>query len=259
MNGLPPRLSRLEWSQQAAANQLEGVRWVEGSLSARRPMYRLVRGEDSRLRYHHIPYVRYLPAPMVDAVAEAQAAGVVTLQEALVLLFGRVEWTVATRGYLWSPLSAYPKILARVVEAFGIDPLLHKHNPEALSRLAAILPAWHPFRGSVRRAREVIEAISEEPSRFIAISVEEEGPVPPALQQEVFCCRSLSFWEARRYARRSPVYRISGGFLHFQPEGGAFSLRKEDVLVQWKRGEQLPQALFRLLPPWKVIRLVVVP
>ena len=254
------RTPDLEWSHRSAAGGADDLEWVDSRIDPNRRPFLQEETPDGR-RFSHIPYPLFMPPVMAQSAANAQASGQATMAEGLLLLYARAEWLVHSRNWMWSPLSPVPRLLAYMVEAFGIEQELHRDDPEVLSRLAGMLPTWHPSRGTVDRAREVLECTGDDAqARHVAFAQRDgERPVNPSLRDEVMACRSASFWASRQDEEATPHYRIENGFLKFQPSAGdSFVLRREDVLLEWREKSILPRQLVRLLPAWTVVRLVIV-
>lgn len=259
---LAAREPALEWAHRAAKQELEGLGWVDTNLDPKAPALSQREDEstDEERRFLHFPYTAFMPNVLANAAIEAKAHGEAPMVEAVVLLLARPEWLIAGRHLMWSPLSPVPRILSTLVEAFGVDQDLHRNDPEILARLAAQLPGWHAHRGTVSRAREVLESTGDLAQADGTATVATDGEVPtsPDLREEVFACRDETWWAARSKGEPEPEYRISGGVLKFQPKSGnAYVLRREDVLVEWQAGRPVPRQLMRLLPSWVVVRLVI--
>ena len=256
---LAARVPALEWAHQASANELEQLKWVDTRLDPELiPMRQSRTSARGRMRVRAHPYLRGLPPIIVEAALASQATGRVSGWEALVLLFAKMEWTIRGRRYLWAPYSPVPRLLASMVETYGVEVGIHHNNPERLRRLTALLPVWHPHRGSVSRAREVLAACDSESYLEGAISADgDSGGAPaPRLSDEVFTCHDATWWDHRATGEADPEYRIVGGYLRFQPSDvDAFALRREDVLIHWTPGRPLPHHAVRLLPAWMVVRL----
>jgi hypothetical protein len=268
---LRPRLAHHAWARRAAARELDGLEWVDARIDADGPLFRETCTEDGSATFAHLPYAAFLPPPMVRAAMQAQAQGRATLLEALHLLFARVEWRAATRHLVWSPLSPTPEVLAVLVEAFGVEPALHGDRPEALARIASLLPSWRPFRGSVTHARALLEAATgvgievrggaerpqAAPTREPDLEEQTEDEptedvpfrVPPA---EIFACRS-SDWLAARGSDTPTTLRIDGGFLTID---GLAQNRAEDAFVALSDAPRAARPFARLLPPWCTIRVL---
>ena len=257
---LASRLPALEWAHRSAAGILEGMGWVDTDLSTDHAPYRQREHAVEGRIFSHLPYTAFLPPPVAEDAVEAQRMGQVPAWEALYMVFARLEWLLASRQYLWTPLSPIPELLAFLVEAFGIDPTLHQRQPAVLARLTAVLPYWHPQLGTVEKAFEILERAESDDQDTALAYLDRDGEIPlsPSLFDEVCACRSVGWWARRREMEAAPQYRISGGFLRFQPmDGGSFVLRREDVLVEWTPPDPLPRKLMRLLPVWTEFRLVV--
>ena len=264
MSGTSERLAArepaLEWARRSAAGELDHLDWVEAELApTSKPFSQQEDGEGSR-SFRHLPYTAFLPPPVAEAAQYARGRGQATMHEALQLVFARLEWLLAARRYLWAPVSSDPLLLAQLAEAFGVGQEIHRHRPDVLARLAALLPTWHPARGTLDRALEVIDAVDDsEPPPCVAC-LEDDGEVPevPELKDEVFRCRDAEWWRRRRQEGAAPRHRIEDGLLRFQPDSEpAFALQREDVLLEWDPDEgALPRNLMRLLPVWCEVRLV---
>ncbi|MFT5586919.1 MAG: hypothetical protein ACI9VR_004522 [Cognaticolwellia sp.] len=255
---LAARAAGLEWAHRNAADSLKGLDWVDSNLDPNIPAFTQI-AEGEQRRFSHLPYAVFLPTVMTNAAVQAQRDGQAPMQEALVLLFARMEWMVSNRQRMWSPLSPLPKMLATLVEAFGVDQDLHREDPEILARLAAQLPQWHPCRGTVERAKEVLESTGDLPQADGTYTLGADGPAPKILADEVFVCHTSSWWDERCLPDSAAAYRIDSGVLKFQnasPEKQV-PLRCEDLLLEWVPERPLPRQLLRLLPTWVVVRLVL--
>lgn len=251
----------LEWATRSGSGELEDLGWVAAEVSPELRPLRQFDDESGRRRFRHYPYTLFLPPAVAQAAEQLQRAGHPTAWEGLVLLFARTEWTMASRDYLWTPSSPAPALLGSLVEAFGIEAALHRRDPDTLRRLTALLPSWHPTRGTVARARDVLESCELQHELESVTTLDESGRIPrsPKLDDEVFTCHVALWWQLRRQDRSAPEYRITDGYLRFQPADDAakWVLRKEDVLLTWRPGGDVPKAALRLLPSWSVVRLVV--
>lgn len=257
---LAPRVPTLEWAQRSAAGETEGLGWVDSSLETGGVPFQQTEAEDGERRFRHLPYSAFLPPPVAEVAREAEREGRVTAHEALQLIFARLEWLVAARQHLWSPLSPTPRLLAYLVEAFGVDAPLHRNRGEVLSRLAAYLPRWHPLRGRVDKAIEILEEADtgEDPIAVAYRDKDGELPDKPAIRDEVLRCRDIEWWRRRQQKGAGPAYRIHDGLVLFQPkEGPAYALQQEDVLVEWDPDQPLSRNLMRLLPAWAEFRLSI--
>lgn len=256
---MPPpraRLPEVEWARRAAAGELAGTDWVAVSADPHaRPFSQVGRGEAAT--FHHMPYVAFLPDLVREAVAGAVAEGELTLLEGAVRVMAWPEWFTRSRHLLWTAQTPVPALLARLLEAYGVDPEVHGHDPVRLVRLRARLSAWHPRRGELQPALDLLAGAGEAELPAVAHL---SGPTPEEaglpLRDEVFACRDLSWWEARLGAPAEPVLRVEAGLLRFQPARGGFRLRVDDVVCAWPGRQPLPRALLRLLPAWAVLRLV---
>ena len=246
----------LEWALRSASGSLEGLDWVEATIEPDAPAYRVVATEDGEDRFRQVPAARFLPPNLARAARAAQDQGEATAQEGLLLVFAEAEWLFRSLGLLWAPYSPAPQLLASLVESYGIDPALHGGDSEHLASLVALLPRWHPHRGSPERAALVLEACGEGAQADGAqAGGQRPGCEPDGLRDEAFVCRGYEFWRCRA-SEASPEYVIRGGVMRFQPrEGAAFPLRREDVLIPWRAGSDAPRHLIRLLPAWTVVRL----
>lgn len=247
------RLPVLEWCHRTAAGAHPDLEWADGTVEVHAETYRTVEGEDGAVRFQHVPYAGFQPPSMLEAQQVAQARGVATLQEALLLLFARPEWHLAARDRVWTSLTAAPPVLRRLVEAYGIERALHRDDPEALARLVALLAVWFPSRGTHAAATRVLDAAAvAAPGELRTLAA--DGPQPPALEREVFVCRATAFWEARCPDGASTAMRIEGGVLLFQTPAVEVPLRREDVAMAWRPEATGATALWRLLPPWTLVR-----
>ena len=167
---------------------------------------------------------------MVEAAQQAQEYGEPTVLEGLLLLNAKIEWLIETRKYLWSPLSPVPKLLDSLADAFGVTSELHHNKPDVLLRLAAVLPKWYPHRGSVQRARFLIEDTIGTP---LNVTTQEANEAPMSLDNEVMMCRwtcAPSDFEA--ITKSKPM------------KDGLFSLMGivpalvEDTVVEWCKGDE---------------------
>lgn len=256
---LAEREPTLEWASRSADGQLDGLDWADTDLDPTGVPFsqRLTAGGE--IAFRHLPYTAFLPPPIAEAALDAQRRGQATLHEALLLVFARIEWVIASRDFLWSPLSPVPLVLAHLAEAFGVGEELHRGRPAALARLTAILPRWHPRRGSVERALEVIQAVEAEDDEPLCVAyLDEDGEDPdfPSLRDEVLRCRDAEWWRRRQQEGAEARYEVADGLLRFQPaKGPAFVMQKEDVLLEWDPERSLPRNLMRLLPAWAELRL----
>lgn len=258
---LAAREPALEWSRRSAAEEVEDLSWVDADLDPDRPTFVQREQHGGERTFRHLPYTAFLPPPVAEAAQEAQRRGQATLHEALLLLYARIEWLMASRQYLWSPLSPMPKLLAHMAEAFGVGAELHRNRGDSLARLVAILPRWHPHRGTVAKALEVVEALDGDDAEPLLLAhADEDGAAPdlPNLRDEVFRCREGDWWKRRGQEGAALHLRMEEGLLRFQPEEGpVFELQREDVLIDWDGENPLPKHLMRLLPAWAEFRLVV--
>lgn len=257
-SALSPRVPTLEWSHRAAAGELEALSWVDTRLDPRLAPMRQVAKPGKPTRFRARQHLEHLPTPLVEAATDAQSKGRTTAWEGLQLLFAGLEWLVEGRRYLWAPFSPVPRLLATLVETYGVEPAIHRNDPERLSRLAALLPVWHPFRGSVRRARELLDTcdLADQLDGAVGADGESGEGEAPDLRDEVFACHGLHWWDHRSETSSETEYRISGGYLRFQPENGVgFAIRREDVLIHWQPGRPVPHDAIRLLPAWTSVRL----
>ena len=246
-----------EWCHLHQAGELEGVGWVDARLDLELEGGRQVLTSDGYLLFRHRALLRTLPRWVAESAVDAQKRGEVTAWEALQLVFARMEWLIRTRRHLWAPWSPVPRLLASLVETFGVEPQIHRYDPDRLSRLAALLPAWHPHRGTLKRAVELLATADE--GDALAGAADLEGstqPDAPRLGNEVLVVHGIAWWRHRAAEGAEPMYRISGGLVRFQPRSGpSFNLTREDVLFAWTPGTALPQNALRLLPAWTVVRL----
>ncbi len=271
MSELPPnqlgtRTADLDWAHRQAGSEESDLGWVDVDLMPDRQAFRQRLCEDGEVRFQQRDYMGMLPTALAEAAVEAQGRGVATAWEALVLLFAQPEWLTNARAHLWSPWSPRPALLASLVEAFGVEQELHQGDADRLGRLAALLPGWHPYRGTVARAAEILEAADcgEQVADVVTMVAgedtlgDDEATAPSATADEVFVCRGADWWDDRADDEGEPLLRIRDGVLRFQPAvGQAVRVRREDILVRLKDGQPIPRGLLRLLPVWTVVRPVV--
>lgn len=257
-DSLAARTPALEWSFRAAGGELERLRWVDTRLDTALLPESHEPHAPKEPRFRQDTYTRQLPPAVAEAAMSAQNEGRVSGWEVLQLLFAQVEWTIRGRRYLWSPQSPVPKLLASLVHAYGVEEGIHRFDADRLARLTALLPVWHPYRGTVSRAREVLATCDLEAELAGAISADGDagGAEAPDLRDEVLVCHGLDWWAQRTDAGGRAEYRVEGQFVRFQPEAGdGFALKREDVLIHWQPGRPLPREAIRLLPAWMVVRL----
>ena len=261
ISSLRLKVPALEWSSEAASGELEKLDWVDSTIDATSKPFAVVKTEDG-WKYRHRPYAYFLPRSMAMAASHAQKNGEPTVMEGILLLFARTEWLIASRPYFWSPLSPLSELLGILAEAFGVGAEIHENDREVLSRLVARLPTWYPHRGTIARARQLLEETVGEKLDLQTAHVDTDGETPllPPISDEILSCRSADWW-ARRTRKDSGVrYRIGNGMLKFQPEeGGGYPLVREDVLIGWREGRKFPLKLLRLLPVWTTLRIVLIP
>ena len=190
------RVAPLEWACDAVSRDKKGLNWVDSTIDRSRSPFQITIGE-KRKQYRHRSYSAFLPKAMSRAAMEAQNNSEPTVLEGILLVFSRVEWLIAARPYFWSPMSPLKEILAILAESYGVGPELHKNDHETLSRLVARLPTWFPHRGSVVRARQLIEDTIGQPLGIKLKHVDQEGAQPVSLQDEVFICHSDDWWYRR--------------------------------------------------------------
>ncbi len=262
----PPTLAlqepTLAWSQAAAAEQTEGLEWADPSLDPQALPLTARQASKTRVVYQAGSVTAVIPPSVAQEAWGAQAAGEATAWEGLQLLFARPRWVVASRGLLWSSSGAEPRVLASLVEACGVERSVHQLDRARLRRLAALMPSWRPYRGTVERAGEVLEAagLGNQTSGVLKANApadDEEATAPSATAGEIFACHGASWWSCRRVEDARPALRVSAGLVRFQPRmGAAFAVRREDVLAEADPSRPLPTDLYRLLPVWTTVRPV---
>ena len=269
----------LDWAHRAAAGTLDRLSWVNSAIDTDgRDQVAFHYSEDGRVKFQQRSYGQMLPPSIAMAAMQAQADGHVTAWEVLILLFAQSEWMVACREEMWTPWSPVPRLLAQLVEAFGVEPSLHRYNSENLARLVALLPRWHPHRGTVTRAEEILEATNQIDQ---VQGVFERDSIGDELDEEVFACHGSKWWTTRQEKGAAKAFRITGGVLRFQPTGTfgssspgvsgkelggvgdpsaapRYRAPRGDIVLRWREGSPLPLDLFRLLPAWTVVRPVIV-
>ena len=245
------RLPVLAWAHRHAAGSLKGLSWVDAQIRWDGDSFQQ-RESDGQRRFRHMPYGAFVPAAMAEEARRIQCDGGVPALEAIMLLFAPVEWAIAGRHLLWSPLSPFPSLLKDLVESFGIGAQLHHGDQELLAVLAARLPIWFPQRGSVESARTLASICTDFQPTLC------EGREASTLEEEVLINHQLSWWRARMQTPDAVVHRIEGGVVRFQHPGPPrVRCRPEDVVVTLAPGETAAAEIFRLLPVWTAVRLVL--
>lgn len=249
MSDLALQTPEIAWSESNAERRDLG--WV-GTRSE--PALCQRAGADGVTRFFGADRRATLPPLVVEAMEEAALRGEATAWDGLTLLLARAEWLVAARGLLWTPSSAVPALLARLVEAAGVDSSLHRGDPARLRRLAALLPRARS--GSLASAVELLRAAGEEGQAAAPLMPPEPASAalnPPA--NEVFVARSGAYWGRR--AASAPGLQVVGGLLRLLP--AAVAVRREDLPLRVDPKAPPPRDLLRLLPVWTVPRPVVPP
>jgi hypothetical protein len=252
------RLPELEWAHRASSGALRGLAWVDLRNDPELTPLRQSGGADEG-GFRPLRHLRFVTPPVVDGAVAFQKAGRVTAWDGLALLFSKVTWLVEGRRTLWAPGSPVPKLLASMAATFGAEPAIHGNDPENLARLVALLPTWHPHRGTVLRARQLLETCGQAGQLDGALVLGDKASKSDArLADEVFACHDLDWWSHRAAPGAEAAYRITDEFVRFQPEKGeGFPLRREDVLLPWTPTEAVPKDALRLLPPWTNVRLAI--
>jgi hypothetical protein len=234
---LEARAAALEWALQMARGELSGTDWVDARLTDL-PPYRVTRDE-GRARFRHLSLTDGLPSPMVDAAVDAQNDGEFTALEGLTRLFARVQWLTSARRFVWTPSSPVPHLLAALVEAYGVDAELHRHDPESLAKLLVHLPRWFPRRGQPGPAVELLAVALDD---RVPVRVGGTGPA-------AFTCQSASWWAERR---QPTALTLVGGIVRMQAVNDP-----EDTVLGWVPGDRFPHELLRLLPAFASVRLAL--
>lgn len=238
------RVPALAWAwREAGAEDPRDLAWVDATPDRDRPGH-TVRDEDGAERFRGPQLESVLPPPMVEAAREARARGEATALEGLALLLARTAWRVETRDQWWTATSPVPRLLASLVEAYGVDAEAHRHDPERLANLRARLPGWHPVRGHAASAIAVLEGALD---AYLGIELP-----PPGRDVEAFACRDAAWWAERGAPASAPRIGQDGIVTLDAPPAP----RPEDVplAVELPVGES-PRALLRLLPAWASPRL----
>ncbi len=240
----PPelRIAVLEWCVHSAGGGTSGLGWVDATVVHSGRPFAVVRDDPDRVRFSHVPYGAFLPAPMVDAAIEAQAAGEATALEGVLLAFARPEWLVSSRPYVWTAISPIPQLLVPLVESYGPDGDLHRADPAILATAIAHLPTWYPYRGGGERAAVLCESALDE---TLSVSVS------PGAPDEVFSCRGAQWWRARGAVPGE--LQIRRGVV--QQRITAAPATSEDVVLKWREQHQFSHELLRLLPVWSTARV----
>jgi hypothetical protein len=256
-------------SHSPASGRLRGFGWVDRTILGQTRPFEEVNGEHGEQLFRHVPYAFFLPTTLSRSAMEAQKRGEPTVVEAYLMLFAWVEWLILSRPLLWAPTTPTPSLLSVLVESFGIGPEIHRNDPERLSRLAARLPTWYAHRGGTERSRQILEDTVGIPLGVELVDCDTHGERPrnPPLTEEVFACRSAEWWNRRSdeggghipAAGESASMRIADGLLRYQGNDRAFPLVREDVVVSLEKGNEFPVILFRVLPLWASIRIIVLP
>jgi hypothetical protein len=261
VHSLRLKVPALEWASEAASGEMDDLAWVDSTIDSSSKPFAVVNTADG-WKYRHRPYAYFLPRSMALAASNAQQNGEPTVMEGILLLFARTEWLIASRPYYWSPLSPVSELLGILSEAFGVGAEIHENQREVLARLVARLPTWYPHRGTISRARQLLEETVGEKLEIQTAHIDTDGPNPllPAISDEIFACRSAEWWARRKEKGSNMHYRIGNGMLKFQPEeGGGYPLIREDIMIGWREGRKFPLKLLRLLPIWTTIRIVLIP
>lgn len=242
------RTALLEWAQRSAAGELPGMDWVDTEILAHGSPFVITR-TDEAIRFRHVPTGKTLPPPLVEEARRHQEAGEPTLVECMALLFARAHWLVEGRGLYYRSTTPVPALLAALVEAYGVDAELHRHDAVTLANAIAHLPAFHPHRGDPERAGRLLQDVLGQPHD---VDLDQE---PGHDLDEVFAIRSAAWFAARPALRpsRPEVLTIRHGLLHHTAPRAPRN--PEDVLVGWVPGDRFPHALLRLLPAWVSARL----
>lgn len=256
------RTPTVEWRVAAARGDARPhkLTWVDGTLDPEQRPYQL-RGTTKKPTFRGGNWERLLPPPLVSEAQSAQQAGLPTLVEGLHYLFAWADWSVQSRAALWSAQGWDVGLLSTLADAYGIDQEVHRGDAERLARLVARLPAWFPQRGQLDRSLELWSESTGEPlhARYESAGTVGDRPEDPPLRDEVFACRSASWWRQRPSPTGAQL-RISAGWLRFQPtEGETFPLSPEDVLVSLEPSGSLDRPLLRLLSPGTCLRIVPLP
>lgn len=249
-----PREPALAFAHASAASRLPGVMWITPRFDG--VGYQIEESDDGTPIFSGPPLV--LPTPMRDAAEDAIALGMAPLAEVLALLIARPAWLIQSRRTLWTPISAAPALLDRLVETYGVGVEIHRRDGARLARLTARLPTWYPRRGQLGAALELLEHAVAEPVVHPTASRGRDGeaPLSPPLRAERFACHSARWWAEHEAGASTAVYRVEGNYLRFQPEKGAtLPLQREDVLLGHLPDAAPPTALLRLLPVWTTLRL----
>lgn len=243
MTGPHLRTAPVEWAWRASAGGLHGLRWVDLTVDPDQPSFGRSPDGDT---FRGPDLDAHLPPPMVEAAAAAAERGEPTALDGLALLLARAAWTVETRALLWTSVTPMPEILARLVEAFGVDAEGHRHDPSLLVNLRAQLPSWYPHRGDARRAFELLESALDED---LGLSLDVE---PGAA--EAFVCHDAGWWASRGAGAGTLV--IDGGLTRFAA-GTAPPCPVEDVpLAPLADLSGTARVMFRLLPASTTPRLL---
>ena len=253
-----PRVPELAWSHASAGGELVGLEWVDIDVAAAHEPHVLVEGEDGSVRLRHVPYARFMPPPMVEAIRAVQETGGASVLHGVMLIFARLEWFIAARARVWTTATPGPWILETLVEAHGIGHDVHRSDPVALARVADLLPQWHPVRGTAEQALRVLEAAQIDAGVAVG-GLQGEGVQILSRSAEVLALHDEEWWADRLHdpAASPPTLRLQAGTLTQVDAQGRFGLRREDVVLPWKLEDPAPPAAWcRLLPSWTSVRRV---
>jgi hypothetical protein len=238
------RVPVLAWAwRESGSTTPRDLTWVDATPDPDRPEH-AVRDDRGSERFRGPALEAVIPPPMVAAAREARARGEATALEGLALLLARTAWQVETRELWWTAASPVPRLLASLVEAYGVDAEAHREDPERLVNLRARLPGWHAVRGDARAALDVLEGALD---AYLGVELP-----PPGRDVEVLACREAAWWAERGAPTSEPRVGADGIVTLDAPPAP----RPEDVLlaVDLPVGES-PRALLRLLPAWASPRL----
>lgn len=243
MTGPHLRTAPLEWAWRAAAGGLHGLRWVDLTIDPDQPEFSRESDGDT---FRGPAVDAALPPPMVEAAAAASERNEPTAIDGLALLLARAAWTVETRSLLWTSATPMPEILARLVEAYGVDAEGHRHDPSLLVNLRAQLPAWYPYRGDAHRAMKLLDGALDED---MGVSIE-----PASTDGEAFVCHDARWWAQRGGGASALV--IDGGVTRFAPDTEPPCPSEDVRLAPHADLSGASRVLFRLLPAWTTPRLL---
>ena len=251
---LHARIAALEWATDTANGDIKDLDWVDADLDPELEGFAFEHKKDGKV-FRHRPLGYFLPSIMSRTAYASQKNGDPTVLEALMYIYAKIEWLMATRKYYWSPFSPVSELLVLLAEVYGVGKEIHQNDPQALSRLIARLPAWHKNSGTAQKAKELLVDII---GRELSIKAS-QSPSQEEVSREVLVSHEWQWWKHRSKSSSKSKMQIRSGFLCFQSQKKEeqFDLVKEDVLITWKEEVGFPKDFLRLLPIWASVRIII--